>query len=92
MSDVESFCQHWGLQDITETVQKGALVAQDPAHFEDVPGLTAYERQALSEEVTHKWRQPKAMYYTVILCSVGAAVQGWDQVKTYTTFKREDDY
>lgn len=62
-------------------MQKGALVAQDPAHFEDVPGLTAFELENLNLEVTNKWHQPKAMYYTVILCSVGAAVQGWDQVK-----------
>lgn len=27
----------------------------------------------------HKWRQPVALYFTVILCSIGAAVQGWDQ-------------
>ena len=24
-------------------------------------------------------RQPKTMYFTVILCSIGAAVKGWDQ-------------
>lgn len=29
--------------------------------------------------VIHRWRQPKALYLTVILCSIGAAVQGWDQ-------------
>jgi len=92
MSDVEAFCQNWGLQDITDTVKRGALVAQDPAHFEDVPGLTAYEREQLTREVTHKWSQPAAMYYTVILCSVGAAVQGWDQVGQTLTSRMDDDY
>jgi len=29
--------------------------------------------------VHHKWRQPIALYFTIILCSIGAAVQGWDQ-------------
>lgn len=27
----------------------------------------------------YRWRQPVALYLTVVLCSVGAAVQGWDQ-------------
>lgn len=85
LSDVEAFCRSWGLTDITDTMQKGALVAQDPAHFEEVPGLTAAEHEALTMEVTKKWHQPKAMYYTVILCSIGAAVQGWDQVSTCLT-------
>jgi len=29
--------------------------------------------------VLHKWRQPIALYITIVICSVGAAVQGWDQ-------------
>ena len=60
-------------------LQKGALVAQDPPAFEQVENLDDIERDALRNEVLHKWRQPFALYFTVILCSVGAAVQGWDQ-------------
>ena len=60
-------------------LQKGALVAQDPPAFESIDDLTEVERDALRNEVLHKWRQPRALYFTVILCSVGAAVQGWDQ-------------
>lgn len=67
------------MADVEDLLIKGALVAQEPAKFEEVPGLTETERNALSDEVLHKWRQPFAMYFTVILCSVGAAVQGWDQ-------------
>lgn len=26
-----------------------------------------------------KWTQPRDLYVTVVLCSVAAAVQGWDQ-------------
>lgn len=62
-----------------ELLQKGALVAQDPSAFEHVAELDEVERDALRDEVLHKWRQPRALYFTVILCSVGAAVQGWDQ-------------
>jgi len=27
----------------------------------------------------YKWRVPTALYLTIITCSIGAAVQGWDQ-------------
>ena len=60
-------------------LQKAALVAQDPPSFESVEELDDAERDALRNEVLHKWRQPTALYFTVILCSIGAAVQGWDQ-------------
>lgn len=74
MSQVEEFAAKNELSNITALLQRGALVAQNPREFESVPGLTETERNALEREVTHKWSQPFAMYYTVILCSIGAAV------------------
>lgn len=65
--------------DLVPLMRKGALVAQDPPAFESIEELDDVERNALRNEVLHKWRQPKSLYFTVILCSVGAAVQGWDQ-------------
>ena len=65
--------------DLVPLLRKGALVAQDPPAFESVEDLDDVEREALRNEVLHRWRQPLALYVTVILCSVGAAVQGWDQ-------------
>ncbi|TKA76777.1 hypothetical protein B0A49_05567 [Cryomyces minteri] len=79
LADVEEFARTHELEDITGLLQKGALVAQDPAEFETVEGLTDQERDSLRNEVIHKWRQPRSLYMTVILCSIGAAVQGWDQ-------------
>lgn len=67
------------LSDHILLIQRGALVAQNPATFEEISELEESEREALRNEVLHKWRQPRALYITVILCSVGAAVQGWDQ-------------
>ena len=67
------------MTDHTTLIQRGALVAQDPSKFEQIPELEESEREALRNEVLHKWRQPWALYFTVILCSIGAAVQGWDQ-------------
>jgi MFS family permease len=66
----------------TALLQKGALVAQDPTNYEDITGeyaLTELEINDLRDEVLHKWRHPRTLYLTIILCSIGAAVQGWDQ-------------
>lgn len=79
MRDVEEFIQRHGLQDSSRELKLGAMVAKDPVDFENVEGLTEEERQAIRDEVLHKWRQPWALYWTIILCSIGAAVQGWDQ-------------
>ncbi|KAK5134067.1 hypothetical protein LTR08_006957 [Meristemomyces frigidus] len=79
MRDVEEFGEEFQLSDIVPLLKKGALVAQNPGEFENVEGLQEDELEALRNEIVHKWRQPRAMYFTVILCSVGAAVQGWDQ-------------
>lgn len=75
LRDVEQFAQEHQLTDIMESLKKGALIARDPANFESVPGLTDEEITAVRNEVVHKWRQPKALYFTIILCSIGAAVQ-----------------
>lgn len=59
-------------------MKKGALVAQDPGNYENMD-LDEEEKAALRTEVTKKWSHPKLLYLTVIVCSIGAAVQGWDQ-------------
>ncbi|KAK3081242.1 hypothetical protein LTS18_008742 [Coniosporium uncinatum] len=79
MRQVEDFARDRDLSDMTDLLKRGALVAQNPAEFDTIPGITEPEREALAAEITHKWRQPRSMYFTVILCSIGAAVQGWDQ-------------
>ena len=79
MQQVSEFAQQNDLSDIAPLLQKGALVAQNPAKFDEIDTLEEGEREALKDEVIHKWRQPRAMYFTVILCSIAAAVQGWDQ-------------
>jgi sugar porter (SP) family MFS transporter len=79
LRQVEQFAQENGLSDILPVLRKGALVAQSPHEFEKIAELDPAEHEALRNEVVHKWRQPTALYFTIILCSVGAAVQGWDQ-------------
>jgi hypothetical protein len=73
--DVEEFAQEYNVADILPELKKGALVARDPAEFETVTDLNETELTALRDEVLHKWRQPKQLYFTIILCSIGAAVQ-----------------
>jgi hypothetical protein len=75
LHDVEEFANEYQVTDILPELKKGALVARDPEAFESVPDLSETEVTALRDEVLHKWRQPKALYFTIILCSIGAAVQ-----------------
>ncbi|KAG6088890.1 hypothetical protein E4U15_004883 [Claviceps sp. LM218 group G6] len=82
MQDVESFAQQRGLQGQTAILRKGALVAQDPSNIHRIDGpekLTARELEVLNEEITHKRRMPLRLFLTIFTCSIGAAVQGWDQ-------------
>ena len=79
LADVDAFAKDNGFQEISPLLVKGALIAKDPPAFASVPDLTEEEKLAVSNEVLHKWRQPKLLYFTIILCSIGAAVQGWDQ-------------
>lgn len=77
--NVEDFLRDANLSNYVLLFQRGALIAQDPPAFESIAELDETEKEALRNEVLHKWRQPWALYFTVILCSIGAAVQGWDQ-------------
>ncbi len=69
MVDGGDFAKSHGLGDLSELFQKGALVAQDPLAFNDLPLLTAEDKKALQDEIDHKWRHPVMLYYLVILCS-----------------------
>ncbi|EOD52051.1 putative sugar transporter protein [Neofusicoccum parvum UCRNP2] len=79
MRDVEEFAQEKGLEDMTENLKKGALVAQNPTRWQEIEGLDSEELTYLQQEHEHKWKHPLALYFTIVVCSIGAAVQGWDQ-------------
>ncbi|KAK5729415.1 hypothetical protein LTR17_011945 [Elasticomyces elasticus] len=78
LHDVEVFAREKGLEDKLELLQRGALIAQDPANFEALD-LEEDEKDAIRHENAHKWSHPWKLYFTIIVCSIGAAVQGWDQ-------------
>ncbi|KAG6360786.1 hypothetical protein INS49_011853 [Diaporthe citri] len=82
MAQVEDFADEKCLAEYTDLLKKGALIAQDPENYEGIPGenqLTQDECDALQAEVHHKWRVPRMLFVTMITCSIGACVQGWDQ-------------
>ncbi|KAK3200947.1 hypothetical protein GRF29_213g472911 [Pseudopithomyces chartarum] len=79
IKDVENFAREHQLEEITPILIKGALVAQAPALIDEIEELDEADRQAIREEVTHRWKLPKILYITIILNSIAAAIQGWDQ-------------
>jgi hypothetical protein len=79
IQDVEQFASDNDLTDITENLIKGALVSQSPHHIDQIHELNDEDRRVLHEEITHKWKHPRILYVTIILNSVAAAIQGWDQ-------------
>jgi len=54
------------------------LVARDK-DFTTIGELDAEEMTALQYEKDHKWHGTKMLWYSIGLCAVGAATQGWDQ-------------
>lgn len=76
LSDAESFAKEHGLGHLVDEIRKGALVAQDPLGFESMDYLSEDDKIALRRELTHRWDQPKTLYWLVVMCSVAAAVQG----------------
>jgi hypothetical protein len=52
------------------------LIAQSPALFEEIEELDEGDRTALREEITHRFKLPRVLYYTIILNSIAAAIQG----------------
>lgn len=67
------------MTDILPLLRKGALAAQSPRDYDRIPELDEEDRLALRNEVEHRWRHPKSLYFTIILNSIAAAIQGWDQ-------------
>ena len=58
---------------------RAALVARDPTLVDSITELDDKERDALRYERDHKWHGPFMLWYSISLCAIGAATQGWDQ-------------
>ncbi|KAJ7291226.1 sugar transporter [Mycena rebaudengoi] len=75
LARVAAFAKEKELEDVLPFLEKGALIAQNPSGYDKLEILDDADRETISRETTHKWSHPRALYYTVILCSVAAAVQ-----------------
>ena len=79
LADVDQFAKQNDLIDILPLLTKGALAAQSPRGFESIPELDEWDKATLRDEVTNRWSHPFTLYFTIILNSIAAAIQGWDQ-------------
>jgi len=79
VSAAERWAATHGLDEHAALFGKAALIARDPERFEMLTDLTQEERDALIYERDHKWFGPTMMWYSIGLCAIGAATQGWDQ-------------
>lgn len=82
MSDVDHWTQEKGLTEHISLFRKGALIAQNPNNYRAISGpeaLTEREATVIERETSHKWDMPRKLFLTIATCSIGAAVQGWDQ-------------
>ncbi|KAF4814576.1 putative polyol transporter 1 [Colletotrichum tropicale] len=75
---VTGFCREFGFEEKEDVFYRGALAAQNPENYESIDDLTEEDKHVLRREVTHKWHLPKDLYYSIALCSLGSAIQGWD--------------
>ncbi|KAF7329796.1 Facilitated glucose transporter [Mycena kentingensis (nom. inval.)] len=79
VADAEAWAEANGLKEQAALIGRAALVAREGDRFETIDELTADERAALIYERDHKWHGPKMLWYSIGLCAIGAATQGWDQ-------------
>lgn len=54
LANVDEFTEKWGFQEDKDVFRRGALVAQNPAHFETIDSLTEDDKYHLRRETTRK--------------------------------------
>jgi len=79
IEQAQAFATGFGMEEHADLFARAALIARDPDRFEMLTDLKEDERAALIYERDHKWHGPKMLWYSIGLCAVGAATQGWDQ-------------
>ncbi|TYJ51202.1 hypothetical protein B9479_008240, partial [Cryptococcus floricola] len=74
----DQFTREHGFEEKQDLFRRAALVSQNPNEFELIPELTDDDRYWLRREITNKWDQALSLYFLIIVCSIGSAIQGWD--------------
>lgn len=64
-----------GIGEDSEYFAKGAALSYDGS----TTHLTPEEQNIISMEATHKWQQPKTLYWMSVMCAMCAVVQGMDE-------------
>ncbi|RSH93856.1 hypothetical protein EHS25_006505 [Saitozyma podzolica] len=77
-SMADTFCTQHDFDDKRDLFRRAAVIAQNPDDYKTLPELTDDDRYWMEREHTHKWDQTSQLYYLVIVCSIGSAIQGWD--------------
>jgi hypothetical protein len=77
--NARAFAEAHGMAEHAALFGRAALVARDSERFEMLNDLDEQERASLIYERDHKWHGPKMLWYSIALCAMGAATQGWDQ-------------
>jgi hypothetical protein len=77
--DAEAWAAHHGMAEHASLFGRAALVARDPSRFEMLTEIDEEERAKLIYERDHKWNGSFMLWYSIGLCAIGAATQGWDQ-------------
>lgn len=57
-ANVQEFAEKGDMVEYVELLRKGALIAQNPADFENIAELDESDREAIRNEITHRWRHP----------------------------------
>ena len=78
-ADAIAFAESHGLSEQAALFGRAALVARDPLGYSAIDELSSEEAAVLQYEQDHKWHGSTMMWYSIALCAVGAATQGWDQ-------------
>ncbi|PVI05411.1 hypothetical protein DM02DRAFT_725112 [Periconia macrospinosa] len=88
-NSINQFIKDSGLEDYDKYIRRGAFLAQSRSAFAvgrerpDDLTLSDSEREYLDLENSNrridKFKQPWRLYALVGICSIGAAVQGWDE-------------
>lgn len=68
---MSSSSQEKQLEHALPRLKKGALLAQNPTGFENIPDLTQDDKYHTRREVTSRWIQSLILYVTAALCSMG---------------------
>ena len=76
--DIKDFTSSYNLTNKFDVFKKAAALylGEQP---EDIPNITSADLEALGGYVSNKWHQPKLLYFTIFVCSIGAIEQGWAQ-------------